>query len=90
MVTYSGIILVPIGGIVFAEHWIFPKIGLTRYWAFYKKIHTNWAAVFSWILSLVFAFSVNYYGLISYQYIFIFEWIISILLYIGDCNALWS
>ena len=28
-----GLLLVPVGAFVFAEHWIFPRIGLTRYWA---------------------------------------------------------
>ena len=83
MVTYSGIILVPIGGIVFAEHWIFPKLGLTRYWSYFKKEKTNWAAVATWVVALIFAFGVNYIGVISYQYIFIFEWILSIILYIA-------
>ncbi|QSH42047.1 hypothetical protein P0136_04870 [Lentisphaerota bacterium ZTH] len=82
LVTYSGIILVPIGGIVFAEHWLFPRIGLTRYWSYYKNEHTNWPAVGTWLAALVFSFAVNYYGIISYQFIFIFEWGLSILLYI--------
>ena len=33
LLTYAGLVLVPIGGIVFAEHQIFPRIGFTRYWA---------------------------------------------------------
>ena len=82
MVTYSGIVLVPIGGIVFAEHWLFSRIGLTRYWSYYKKENTNWAAVITWFAALVFAFIANYFGIISYQFIFIFEWVLSIILYI--------
>ncbi|MCP3964783.1 MAG: hypothetical protein GY750_08200 [Lentisphaerae bacterium] len=82
LVTYSGIILVPIGGIVFAEHWLFPKLGLSKYWSYYKKEKTNWAAVSTWFAALLFAFSINYFSIISYQYIFIFEWTLSIVLYI--------
>ena len=31
LLTYAGLIVVPVGAIVFAEHVIFPRIGLTRY-----------------------------------------------------------
>ena len=82
LLTYSGVILVPIGGVVFAEHWIFPKIGLTRYWAYYRNLVTNYAAVITWIVALVFAFLMVSLGIISYVYVFVFEWALSIIVYI--------
>jgi purine-cytosine permease-like protein len=30
LLTYAGRLVVPVGAIVFAEHFIFPRIGLTR------------------------------------------------------------
>jgi purine-cytosine permease-like protein len=47
-VALYGLILMPIGAVVFAEHWIFPRLGLLQYragkygWAF------NWAASAVW------------------------------------------
>lgn len=36
------VLIVPsVGAIVFAEHWIIPKIGGTRYWAAYKGWNIN-------------------------------------------------
>ena len=31
-----GLLLAPAGAIVLAEHWIFPRLGLTQYWAYYQ------------------------------------------------------
>jgi purine-cytosine permease-like protein len=45
LLTYAGLIVVPVGAIVFAEHVIFPRIGLTRYWVTYRKLNHNTPAV---------------------------------------------
>lgn len=50
-----GLLLVPIGGVVFAEHWIFPRIGYTRYWASYRKVVLSWPALVTWAIAIVFA-----------------------------------
>ncbi len=47
-VGWYGLILMPVGAIVFTEHWIFPRIGLTRYWASRKKLALSWPALLSW------------------------------------------
>lgn len=53
ILTYQGILVVGIGAVCIAEHFLFPKIGYTRYWSMYKKQDINWAALISWGLSLV-------------------------------------
>ncbi len=53
ILTYQGILVVGIGAICIAEHFLFPRIGYTRYWNLYKKQDTNWAALISWGLSLI-------------------------------------
>jgi purine-cytosine permease-like protein len=55
-VAIYGLVLMPIGAIVFAEHWIFPRLGLMQHraekygWAF------NWAALVVWLGTLVLCF----------------------------------
>lgn len=51
-----GLILVPIGAIVFTEHWIFPLIGYQRYWVSRKSLAFSWPALASWALGLVAAY----------------------------------
>lgn len=81
MLTYAGLLVVPVGAIVFAEHFVFPKIGLTRYWAYYKKMVTSKPAIIAWIAGLVFGFGLNALQVMSFYYLFIPTWFISLALY---------
>lgn len=53
ILTYLGILVVGMGAVCIMEHFLFPKIGYTRYWNLYKKQDINWAALISWGLSLI-------------------------------------
>jgi purine-cytosine permease-like protein len=81
LLTYAGLIVVPVGAIVFAEHVIFPRIGLTRYWVTYRKLNHNTPAVVSWVAGLVFGFGLNALNVIYFYYLFIPTWIFTIILY---------
>jgi len=52
-VALYGLILMPIGAVVFAEHWILPKLGLQQYRAEKKKLFVNWAALVTWFGTLI-------------------------------------
>jgi len=81
LLTYAGLLVVPVGAIVFAEHVLFPKIGLTRYWAKYQNLTRSTPAIASWALGLVFGFGLNSLDLISFYYLFIPTWLFTIVLY---------
>ncbi len=81
LLTYAGLIVVPVGGIVFAEHQIFPRIGYSRYWLHYKQLTTSTPAIASWILGLAFGFGLNALDVMSFFYLFIPTWIFTIVLY---------
>lgn len=81
LLTYAGLIVVPVGGIVFAEHFIFPKVGLTRYWAYYKKLVASRSAITSWGAGLILGFGLNALNVMSFYYLFIPVWIFTIILY---------
>jgi purine-cytosine permease-like protein len=81
LLTYAGLIVVPVGAIVFAEHVIFPRIGLTRYWVTYRKLNHSTPAVVSWLAGLVFGFGLNALNVIYFYYLFIPTWIFTIILY---------
>ncbi|MBB1319936.1 hypothetical protein H5123_20180 [Shewanella sp. SR43-4] len=81
LLTYAGLLVVPVGGIVFAEHVLFPKIGLTRYWAKYQNLTKSTPAIASWALALVFGFGLNTLDIISFYYLFIPTWIFTIIIY---------
>ena len=81
LLTYAGLLVVPVGAIVFAEHQIFPKIGYTRYWSKYQDYMHSIPSVASWGLGLVFGFGLNYLDVMSFYYLFIPTWIFTIILY---------
>jgi len=81
LLTYAGLIVVPVGAIVFAEHQLFPKIGYTRYWSKYQDYAYSLPAVASWGLGLVFGFGLNFLDVMSFYYLFIPTWFFTIILY---------
>lgn len=54
ILTYLGLAVEGVGAICIAEHYIFPKIGYTRYWNLYRKKDVNMAALLSWAISILF------------------------------------
>ncbi len=81
LLTYAGLLVVPVGAIVFAEHQIFPRIGYTRYWCEYQNYANSLPAVASWILGLIFGFGLNFLNVMSFFYLFIPTWVFSIVVY---------
>ncbi|MDV7140768.1 hypothetical protein R3X28_17885 [Maribacter sp. TH_r10] len=81
LLTYAGLLVVPVGGIVFAEHQIFPRIGYTRYWSSYRKLTFSTPAIAAWALGLLFGFGLNALNVMSFFYLFIPTWIFTILIY---------
>ncbi len=51
-VAIYGLVLMPIGAIVFAEHWIFPRLGLPRYRAEGGRMLLNPQALAVWVGTL--------------------------------------
>lgn len=83
LLTYAGLLVVPVGAIVFAEHTIFPRIGYTRYWAHYQSLTHSTPAVASWGLGLAFGFGLNALNVMSFYYLFIPTWFFTIAVYTG-------
>lgn len=81
-VGFMGILLAPIGAIIVTEHWVFPKFGLTRYWSNYKGNHTNYAAFFTWIFSMILAIYLERTGIIHLFFLLIPIWLFASFLYI--------
>jgi purine-cytosine permease-like protein len=55
-VAIYGLVLMPIGAIVFAEHWIFPLLKIEQYKAEKYNQLFNWRAMFVWVGTLVACF----------------------------------
>ena len=56
-VAVYGLVLVPIGAVVFTEHWLLPRIGVEQYGAEKRGSAINGAAAAVWALTLVAVFA---------------------------------
>ena len=81
LLTYAGLVLVPIGGIVFAEQMVFPRLGYKSHWRRLKGVKDNVPALMTWAISLVFGFGLNFLDIIPFVYLFLPTWVVSICVY---------
>jgi len=75
--------MAPVGAIIVAEHWLFPKMGLTRYWSKYKGNFTNYAAVITWFASLGLSYALETSGTLHLFFILIPIWLFATITYTG-------
>jgi MFS family permease len=81
LVTYIGIIVVPIGGILIAEHFILPRLGMTKFWARYKGVR-NIPAMLAWAIALAVVGTAVALGLFPVYFGFLPSFAISLVLYV--------
>jgi len=77
-----GLLLMPIGAIVITEHWIFPRIGLSRYWASRNGRLVNWPAMISWVVSIAVAMVLWQTGTLHLFFLAVPTWLLTTVLYI--------
>ena len=87
-VGIMGLMLAPVGAVIVTEHWIFPRIGFTRYWSHYRNNTMNFAAVLTWVISLALALYLETSGTLHLFFLLIPIWIFATLLYIALASAM--
>ncbi len=80
-VGYYGLLLMPMGAIVFAEHWIFPKLGLPRFWATRGGKVVSWPSLASWGIAIIAALALEKSGTLHLFFLFLPVWVLTIVLY---------
>ncbi|GFD73767.1 purine-cytosine permease family protein (plasmid) [Alteromonas marina] len=80
-VGIMGLMMAPVGAIIVAEHWLFPRIGLTRYWSQYKGNNTNWAAIITWLTALALSYVLEQSGVLHLFFLLIPIWIYATIVY---------
>ena len=84
-VAIYGLILMPMGAVVFTDFWIFPKLGLKQYYAEHRSLKINWAAGAAWLVTLAICVALVLSGHPALQLYFVAlpGWFIATALYIG-------
>ena len=80
-VALYGLLLMPVGAIVVVEHWIFPKIGFTQYWAARKNLVFSWPALLSWAIAIAVAMVLRVTGTMHEFFVFLPTWFLTAILY---------
>jgi NCS1 family nucleobase:cation symporter-1 len=62
-VGLMGLLLVPVGAVILTEHWLFPRLGLNRYWFHYSGRSFSLAALGAWVGGLLVALAAHTAGL---------------------------
>jgi len=80
-VALFGILLSPIGAIVFIEHWLFPRFGFRQYWFSTTGKSINWPAFWAWAISVAIALGLWFSNTLHEFFIAIPLWFVSAALY---------
>jgi cytosine permease len=77
-----GLLLAPAGAIVVTEHWLFPRLGLRRYWAESQGLALNVPALAAWGIGIGLALGLLLGGVLHLFFLFLPVYLVTSLLYI--------
>jgi NCS1 family nucleobase:cation symporter-1 len=78
-----GLLLMPVGAIVFAEHWIFPRLGWTQFWASRRGLVVSWPALVAWLGTLAVAVVLWQKGVVHLFFLGPPVWLATVLVYLA-------
>lgn len=81
-VALYGLILIPMGGVIFADYYLLKKWNLHDYYAEKAKINFNWAAGLTWFSLLALALMANFWMGIELYFLPLPVWLLSILFFL--------
>lgn len=82
-VALYGLILMPMGAVVFLDVMVFPRLNLKSNFAEYANIDFNWAAGLTWFVTLTMCVLINIYLGIEIFFLGLPGWFIAVILYVG-------
>ncbi|BBO30117.1 membrane protein (plasmid) [Alteromonas sp. I4] len=87
VVSWTALILCPLGGVIIAEHILLPKLGMTRYWSNFKKNKVNPAACLTWISAMILGGVLSALNVHNF-FLPLIAWLASVLIYCVFAYAL--
>lgn len=81
-VALYGLILIPMGGVIFADFYLLKKWNLHDYYAEKAKINFNWAAGLTWFSLLALALMANFWMGIELYFLPLPVWILSVVFFL--------
>ena len=81
-VALYGLILMPVGAIIFMDVFVFKKIGLTENYAKSRKLSFNWAVAITWGLSLLVCLALGLVFNIEIFFLGLPGWFAAVIIYV--------
>ncbi len=81
-VALYGLILMPMGAVIFVDYWLAPRLGFRRDYAATSGISFNWAAALAWFLTLAACLAVVWTGGAQIFFVGLPGWFLAALLFI--------
>ncbi len=81
-VALYGLLLMPMGAVIFIDFWLIPKLGLKGSYAEVSRKTFNWAAGLTWLLTLGICFALVKYAGVQIFFVSLPGWFIAAVLYI--------
>jgi purine-cytosine permease-like protein len=82
-VALWGMILMPMGAVIFMDFWVLPKLGLRSNFAAAAGVQFNWAAGLAWLLTIAVCTGLVLTGRTQIFFVSLPGWFITSLLYVG-------
>jgi purine-cytosine permease-like protein len=82
-VALYGLLLMPMGAVVFADYWILPRLGLRQDYAEWKRILFAWPAAAAWLVTLAACLAINQVWQVEIFFLGLPGWFIATGLYVA-------
>ncbi|MDD4103243.1 MAG: hypothetical protein PHU80_11525 [Kiritimatiellae bacterium] len=83
-VALWGMILMPMGAVIFADYWLLPRFGMRRFIAEHVRLPINWAAGAAWCASIIFCVGMlAAFGTDKIFFVSLPGWFVSIMVYVA-------
>jgi purine-cytosine permease-like protein len=82
-VALYGLLLMPMGAIIFVDFWLLTKFGMQSYYARRSGVFFNWAAGLTWLITLGLCWTLVQFANIEIFFVSLPGWFIAAVLYIG-------
>jgi purine-cytosine permease-like protein len=82
-VALWGMILMPMGAVIFMDFWVLPKLGLRSNFAAASGTQFNWAAGLAWLLTIAVCAGLVLTGRTQIFFVSLPGWFVTSLLYVG-------
>jgi purine-cytosine permease-like protein len=82
-VALYGLVLMPMGAVIFADYWLLSKLGLRENYAEWSEIVFSWPAALTWGGSLAACWAINAVWGLQIFFLGLPGWFIAVALYVG-------